>query len=181
MPDINSQKMAGEIDGDFVVFLVGMRINKLWKIHKWLPIFTAMPRMLNELEDNPDSGLLGYHTHLGIRNHMVVQYWRSFDHLREYAWQRDREHFPAIVRFYKEFASSPDTGLWHETFVVQDGQYEAVYRNMPAYGLGEAGTLLEATGRRQSAAGRLGLTEGDDVPIDEEGNVAADEYVDPIE
>ena len=29
-------RLTGQIDGDFVVFLIGMRINKPWKPHKWL-------------------------------------------------------------------------------------------------------------------------------------------------
>ena len=32
-----------------VVFLIGMRINKWWKIHQWLPVFLAMPKMIKEL------------------------------------------------------------------------------------------------------------------------------------
>ena len=52
--------LTAEVDGDFVVFLVGARINKPWKIHKWLPVALAMPRMLKELASNPDSGLLAY-------------------------------------------------------------------------------------------------------------------------
>ena len=27
-------RMTADLDGDFVVFLIGMRINKLWKVHK---------------------------------------------------------------------------------------------------------------------------------------------------
>ena len=38
-----------------VVFLIGMRINRLWKIHKWLPVARAMPRMLRELTADPES------------------------------------------------------------------------------------------------------------------------------
>jgi hypothetical protein len=30
--------MAAQIEGDFVVFLIGMRIDKPWKLHKWLPV-----------------------------------------------------------------------------------------------------------------------------------------------
>ena len=41
-----------------MVFLIGMRINKPWKIHKWLPVAQAMSSMLNELYRNPDLGLL---------------------------------------------------------------------------------------------------------------------------
>ncbi len=32
------------IEGDFVVFLIGMRINKPWKIHRWWPVLRAMPQ-----------------------------------------------------------------------------------------------------------------------------------------
>ena len=60
-----------KIEGEFVVFLIGMRINKLWKLHKWLPVFLAMPRMLKELEAHPESGFLG-HSSAGF---VVVQYW----------------------------------------------------------------------------------------------------------
>lgn len=31
---------------DFVVFLIGMRVNRPWMIRKWVPVATAMPRML---------------------------------------------------------------------------------------------------------------------------------------
>ena len=77
MPSVNPERMAAHIEGDFVVFLIGMRINKLWKVHKWLPVFLAMPRMVKELKARPDSGFLG--AILGPR--VIVQYWRSFDEL----------------------------------------------------------------------------------------------------
>lgn len=37
-----SGRMTADIDGEFVVFLIGMRINKPWKVHKWWPVFVAM-------------------------------------------------------------------------------------------------------------------------------------------
>ncbi|KEF41881.1 MAG: hypothetical protein ER33_09045 [Cyanobium sp. CACIAM 14] len=46
--------MTAEIEGDFVVFLIGMRINKIWKVHRWLPVFQAMPRMIRELQADLD-------------------------------------------------------------------------------------------------------------------------------
>ena len=49
MPGIIPERMAAEIEGDFVVFLIGMRINKPWMVHRWWPVFTAMPRMIREL------------------------------------------------------------------------------------------------------------------------------------
>ena len=50
MARIFADRMTADIEGDFVVFLIGMRINKPWKVHKWWPVFSAMPRMLKELE-----------------------------------------------------------------------------------------------------------------------------------
>ena len=60
MAKVIAQRMTARIDGDFVVFLIGLRVNKPWKIHKWLPVFLAMPRMLKELAANPESGFLGH-------------------------------------------------------------------------------------------------------------------------
>jgi hypothetical protein len=48
MAEIVSARMTAEIEGDFVVFIIGMRINKRWKLHKWVPVFRALPRMLKE-------------------------------------------------------------------------------------------------------------------------------------
>ena len=47
-------------DGEVVVFLIGMTVNRWWRPDKWWPVFTAMPRMLAELTKDPESGLLGY-------------------------------------------------------------------------------------------------------------------------
>ena len=53
MPAILARRVTAEIDGDFVVFLIGMRINRLWKPHKWFPVLMAMPKMLKELDAAP--------------------------------------------------------------------------------------------------------------------------------
>ena len=152
MAAIIPSRMTAEVDGDFVVFLIGMRVNKPWKIHKWLPVFLAMPRMLNELAKQPDSGFLG-HT-MGLK--VIVQYWRSFQHLEAYARNRDAAHWPAWVDFNTRVGNSRgDVGIWHETYQVRAGEYEAVYSGMPPFGLGTVGRLVPATGKRESARGRM--------------------------
>ena len=154
MAEIIDQRMTAEMDGEFVVLLIGMRINKFWKIHKWLPVFLGMPRMIKELEANPDSGFLG---HNGILIGGIVQYWRSFEHLEAYARDKNQEHWPAWVAFNKRAAASRgDVGIWHETYVIKPGQYEAIYSGMPRYGLGRVGKLVPASGRRENARERLG-------------------------
>ena len=152
MAKVIAQRMTARIDGDFVVFLIGLRVNKPWKIHKWVPVFLAMPRMLKELAANPESGFLG---HI-MSPRVIVQYWRSFDHLEAYARSKDQEHWPAWVAFNKRVgASREDVGIWHETYQVRAGEYEAVYSGMPPIGLGQVGELVAATGRQESARGRL--------------------------
>jgi hypothetical protein len=156
MAEIHPQRMTAEIDGDFVVFLIGLRINRPWKLHKWLPVFLGMPRMLRELADHPECGYLG-HVSGGL---MLVQYWRSFEHLERYARSHDHEHWPAWVAFNRKVrVSSGDVGIWHETYLVRAGEYEAIYGAMPRYGLAAAGRHVPIAGARDTARGRVGLGE----------------------
>jgi hypothetical protein len=168
MSNIIAKRMSVDVEGDFVVFRIGIRINAFWKVHKWLPVFIAMPRMLRELKQDPTSGLLHYQYHPGLRHHDMTQYWESFEELRDYARDPEREHLPAWEQFNQKIGSDGDVGIWHETFLVREGEYETVYNNMPPHGLGasDGSELVDATGRRQSAAGRLGRTDGTDTPGD---------------
>jgi hypothetical protein len=152
------KRVTADIDGDFIVFLIGMRINRFWKVWKWIPVFFAMPRMLRELEQRPEAGLLGAKLYLGgVRTPTVIQYWRSFDQLEAYARNKDDEHWPAWVAFNKKVGSNGDVGIWHETYLVPAGAYDCVYNNLPPIGLGEASKLVPATGRRATAAARAGV------------------------
>ena len=153
MVEIRAERVTAEIEDEVVVFLIGMRINKLWKLHKWLPVARAMGRMLKELEDDPGSGFLGVERAGGI----IVQYWRSFEHLERYAKDRSREHIPAWQAFNEAVSSNGDVGIWHETYRVRPGDYECVYNNMPPFGLAKATRSVPATGRKESAPGRMSL------------------------
>ena len=148
-------RFAAHIEGDFVVFLIGMRINRLLLVNKWFPVSQAMPRMLTELIKQPDLGLLHAQTFLGWRTVMVLQYWRSFDHLHAYAHAKDRTHLPAWAAFNRAVGNNGSVGIFHETYLVKAGQYEAIYANMPPFGLGRAGQSIPAIGRMNSARTRL--------------------------
>jgi len=159
MAKVIGSRVSAEMEGEFVVFLIGMRINKLWKVHKWVPVFRAMPKMLKELEAHPESGFLG-HSGLG---RVIVQYWRSFEHLEAYARAKDKEHWPAWVDFNRRLGSSRgDVGIWHETYIIKPGQYETVYSGMPPYGLGKAGKLVAASGKREDARSRVMVSSGEE-------------------
>ncbi|WP_247235415.1 DUF4188 domain-containing protein [Telluribacter sp. SYSU D00476] len=149
-----NQRMTVQIEGSFVVFLIGMRINRFWKFHKWVPVAMAMPKMLKELSQKPESGFLGFQMYGGVPP-VIVQYWRSFEQLEAYAKDRTGQHYPAWKAFNQNVRSNGDVGIWHETFKVEAGEYECIYNNMPVYGLGKVGNLVPVSGRSETAAGRV--------------------------
>ena len=149
-----NQRMTVQMEGDFIVFLIGMRINRLWKIHKWLPAVMAMPKMLIELSKNPESGFMGFQMMGGLPP-VMVQYWKSFEQLEAYAKNRESNHYPAWRLYNQKIKSNGDVGIWHETFKVKAGEYECIYNNMPKYGLGKVGELIPATGKREHATDRI--------------------------
>ncbi len=155
MSRIISERMTAQIEGDFVVFLIGLRVNKPWKIHKWWPAAMAMPKMLKELQAQPELGLLGHVS--GTK--LSVQYWRSFDLLEAYAKNKDAAHLPAWKAFNRSVGRSQgDVGIWHETFLVRAGEYECIYSGMPPFGLGAATTVVSAAGSKDSARSRISST-----------------------
>jgi hypothetical protein len=159
MAAIHKRRFTVKIEGDFVVFLIGMRVNRLLLLHKWLPVSLAMGRMLKELFSHKEMGLLHAQSFLSGRTIMVVQYWRSFEQLHTYAHARDLQHLPAWTEFNRKVGGNGSVGIFHETYVVKEGAYECVYANMPAFGLVKAGEMVPAVGRLQSAMSRMGREE----------------------
>jgi Domain of unknown function (DUF4188) len=49
-------RYTAQADGSLVVFLIGMRINHLWAVRKWVPTFLAMAQLLPRLFRQPDRG-----------------------------------------------------------------------------------------------------------------------------
>ena len=144
-------------EGDVVVFLIGMRVNQFWAPWRWLPVFSSMPRMLRELSRDKESGLLNYQlVSGGPRLFSVVQYWDSKEKLLAYAADQDKVHRPAWAAFNRRArGGARAVGIWHETYVVPAGNYEALYHGMPASGLGAAYGTVPVERRGDRAADRL--------------------------
>lgn len=151
---IHSERMTARMEGEFAVFLIGMRINRPLAVHRWGPVAAAMPRMLRELYTTPSLGLL-HHEMWFSRTVILVQYWRSLEALLAYAKAKDSAHLPAWQAFNRAIGTDGSVGIWHETYLARPGSYENVYVNMPAFGLGKAGALVPARAGLQSAEGRL--------------------------
>lgn len=163
MAKVQPGRYTAEIEGDFVVFLIGMRINKLWKIHKWLPVAMAMPAMQRAQAADPSIGMLGQQGWFG-RTTILVQYWRSTDDLFAFARDPQYSHRAAWKAFNRAVGTNGDVGIWHETFVVRAGDYETIYGNMPLFGLARAGSRVPVARRGERAQQRLAQHGGGAAP-----------------
>jgi hypothetical protein len=61
--------------------------------------------------------------------------------------------------------ASGDVGIWHETYRVRAGEYEAIYGNMPRVGLAGAGELVPVGSTNDTAARRIGARPDDRAPV----------------
>jgi Domain of unknown function (DUF4188) len=137
---VRNGRHTARIEGDFVVFVIGIRINKLRKLRQWIPSFVAMPKMLAELQGSRDKGLLHARAMMGGRTFTIIQYWRSFDHLEAFAKNPQDLHLPAWREFNRRVGAGGDVGVFHETYRVSAGSHESIYVNMPVMGLAAAGS-----------------------------------------
>src|ERR1041384_6531838 len=132
MQDIERGRSTARTDDDLILFLIGMRVNRAWRLDKWWWVYRSMKRMVRYLKTNPEAGLIHSQRWLG-RTTMQVSYWRSFDHLLALAADNAAPHAPAWRKFAKQATASDVVGIYHETYVVSPGENESVYVSMPTF------------------------------------------------
>lgn len=150
------------IDGEFIVFLIGAEIHKPWNVKQWWPVARSMQVMQKEIGKNPEIGCLHIDNY-GMLKPISVQYWRSFEHLEQFARSNTWSHLGAWRMFYQAFRDAEDVGIWHETYRVGPGQFEAIYGNTTRFGLAAAGDLVPLHDDSTSA-GRMTGNQADAVP-----------------
>jgi len=165
---LHPKRWSVRLDHDLVVFLIGSTNNSANPVNPvWLKMGEAMDAMKAELEAHPELGCLGSEDYVSMRAHgtttMLVQYWQSAEHLKAFAQNSSNSHHSPWVWLMKHARESADVGFWHETYVVRRGETEAIYINMPPFGLGIArGAVWEqAMGRHTTMDGRLSKGAGD--------------------
>src|SRR5258708_36769846 len=164
MADVIPGRFTAEADEPFVVFLIGMRINRFFAFTKWVPTALAMGPMLRTLYQHPEKGFLGARTMLSWRGVTSVQNWRSFEDLERFSRSTDDPHWRAWRRFSRAVGyNDGSVGIWHETYVVEPGHYEGVYGNMPLFGLAAATRQVPAGRRRETA--RRPLEQGEEPDV----------------
>lgn len=143
------------MDESFVVFIIGMRVNKLWALTQWIPVFRAMSPMIRELYEHPELGFLHTEYLLTWRGVTLRQYWRSYEDLEKYS-KGDR-HLEAWKDFNQAVRNSSAVGIFHESYLIEPSNYECVYSNMPNAGLPKATERVPARGSRTTAKQRLNI------------------------
>ena len=156
MVQVINGRYTARMDEPFVVFMIGMRVNRPLALRKWVPTARAMGPMLRELYSNPQKGFLGAETFVYWPGVALVQYWRSFEDLEKFARNPDDPHLPAWQRFNRVVKSDGSVGIWHESYLVEPGHHETIYNNTPVFGLAKATEHVRATGGRETARRRLG-------------------------
>lgn len=141
-------------DKDIVVFIIGMRINKWHAIHKWFPVFAAMPPMIKELYTHKQElGFLSMESFFGLRTTVMIQYWNSMDDVLAYA--REEKHLKAWRNFNRKVGDHKAVGIYHESYQMNKENYESVYGNMPLHGLSKALPQIPVTDELNGARKRL--------------------------
>lgn len=151
-------RYTAHIEGDFVVFLIGARVNTWRGLRQFGWIGQANGAMYAELAKHPEKGFLGTETFFRFPPLELVNisYWRSVEHLQAFAHAKDDPHLPAWRKFNQLIGDDGSVGIWHETYLVKAGEYEVIYGNMPRFGLAQAAEHLPVSERNHTARGRLG-------------------------
>ncbi len=144
---------AGSSEEDFVVFIVGMRINQIFSISKWLPVAKSMGPMIKELYQNPQWGFRHTEVLFSWRTITLIQYWKRFDELLSYA--HGNTHSMAWKAYNKKINNNGSVGVFHETYKIEKGASESIYNNMPKNGLSKALSHIPVSKNKDSAIKRM--------------------------
>jgi hypothetical protein len=157
MAEVMPGRFTAQIDGPFVVFRLGIHITRIFLFWRWIPVLIAVVPALRALLRSRAPGIIGgfsiYYLSAGLG---IVQYWRSFEDLEQFARSEDNPYLELWRRYRKAGGANGGVGIWYETFLIGADHYEVVYDNMPVIGLAAASKHVAAVGRLETARRRLG-------------------------
>ena len=148
-------RFTAQASHEVVLFRIGMRFNGWRGLVPALRSFASMPFMLAEQQSQPDIGMLSTTTSVSWPVIQITQFWRSFEDLERYATAADGRHSRMWRWFNKLGRRGLGTGIWHETYRIAPGTYEAIYVNMPRYGIAEATIHEPVVSATARARGRM--------------------------
>lgn len=160
-----SGRVTADIEGDYVLFIIGMQVHRWRRVGQWGAAARAMVAMLHELRAHPELGLLRAEPGLFFGGLGVIEYWRSYEDLEAYARAHDHSHLPAWRAYNRLARTSDAVGIYHETYRVTTGNAEQVYHHMSDVG-GLAAHGAQPLTRASTSARRIGDSNDDIAPVD---------------
>jgi Domain of unknown function (DUF4188) len=145
---------AAASDG-LVVFAIGMRINRLFAVHRWLRPTINTVRMWRYMQRRRPPGYLNGYVYVYWRGVGMMQYWQDFESLEAFSRDATQPHLAAWRQLASQTTRDQTFGYWHETYRVSPGSHEAIYGSMPRFGLAAAAEHIPISGATESAKGRL--------------------------
>ena len=144
-----------ELDGEVIVFPIGMKINRWWAIHRWFRPVVSTVRLWRHVQFvRPDGYLFGY-LFFYSRGVGMVQYWRDFEALEAFAQDRGQPHLAAWRQLVSQTSHDQTFGYWHETYVVDASNSETIYGSMAPFGLAAAAGYATVGAKSENARSRL--------------------------
>jgi len=140
MAETAGRRMKAEIDGDFVVFLIGARFNnKLHLLRSFIDLGgrRGMKHMLDYLVAHPEKGLLGYEMGLPI----IVQHGGRSGISKLSPTTRPTRTWPRGAASGAGSARATGRASGMRPTSCRPASTRRFYGNMPPFGLGKAGSL----------------------------------------
>lgn len=153
-PKVQPGRYTAELpDEGVVILIIGMRFNHWWHPSKWWFSFYSMIKLLRYLSEG-DAGLLQSRYWFG-HTLLLVQYWRSLDEMMTFATDPKAPHAKVWREFNRRIGNDGSVGIYHETYQIEPGNSEAMYVNMPLFGLGAATQHVAVDKTRDRARQRM--------------------------
>lgn len=158
MPQVFPGRYTAQANDGVTVFAIGMRINRIVAVHRWLRPTVNTVRLWWHIQHHHPPGYLHGYLYVYWRGVGMMQYWKDFESLETFSRETTRPHLAAWRQLATLTRHDQTFGYWHETYQVAPGAYEAIYGSMPRFGLAQAAEHRPMNAATEAARERLAAT-----------------------
>ncbi|MFM1802685.1 MAG: hypothetical protein RJA81_2037 [Planctomycetota bacterium] len=140
----------------FCMIRLGMMVHRV----RAIPLIRKFQKAIDQAAREAmqaQAGLLQSERMIFRWNHFgYLQYWNTLDQML--AWSHEKPHTDWWAAAVNRQRKNQDFSIYHETYVVERGNFEAIYMNPGDHrpGASRFGTLVSPQGSLATARGRLG-------------------------
>ena len=148
-----------DLHTEVIAFPIGMKINRIWAIHRWLRPTIDTVRMWRHVQTARPDGYLSGYLFVYSRGVGMMQYWRDFDSLEAFAGDTTKPHLSAWRNLVAQTRNDQTFGYWHETYLINPATSETIYGSMAPFGLSAAVGHAPIGKKTEAARARLANTD----------------------